>query len=349
MVAFASRRLTSAELAAAYGVAASEGEVRAERAAGPLGSAGNQAMRELRALARAGVVGRLLDRAVAQILEQLVARTTYIVGSTLRREGQWAQSVLYGIWDDPEPSPLPGGFLLEGRGWWLLEARQSKTAKYTEIIKSTGWEERLERWSSKITKTDPIADVIASGIARHANLDTIAKRVQPYVQGYASSAMRIVRTEVARVHNELAEETFREHASQISGFQILSQLDARVRPAHAARHGRIYRKGVRRPVLPDAPNCRCYYAPVLKKEAEGFGEFSSRTFDTTTYDEWFSNQPDDVRIRIVGKSRWQAVKDKGIRKPKWADFSSLKNGELLSVETIKRFTKKQIRDRRKQR
>lgn len=341
---------TSAELAAAYGVVASEGAVRADRHGASMGTAGTQAMRELRAVARAGMEGAPLRYAVDRILAAYTARITHLVDRALRVEGAWAEDALWGIWDNFRLSPLFGGLRLqEGLQEGLLEAggrKPSKTRRYTDIIRSGDWQERMQKWSTKIRKFDPVAETIARGLAHNANLDTIAKNILPYVQGYVSSAMRIVRTETARVHNEIAEETFKEHANQISGFQILSQLDNRVRPAHAARHGRIYKKGRPRPRLPDAPNCRCYYAPVLKKDAEGF---ESASFSTTTYDRWFSEQTDDVKIKIVGRARWNAIKAKGIRKPKWADFSNLKNGDLLSLDTIKRFTKKTIRKRRNKR
>jgi SPP1 gp7 family putative phage head morphogenesis protein len=347
MVAFARTQRESAELAADYAVAASEGAVRAERYRRPLEDAADDCMRALRRLVRAQPPMDVLRRGVAAALDAYTLAVERQVGLALRREGAWSQQALEGIWDDLTPSPLIGGEFREARTWWLLEARESKTSKYLRIIKSGDHEERMRRWSTKLKKVDPVAELIASGIARGAKLDTIAKRVQPYVKGYISSAMRIVRTETARVHNQLAEETFKEHKDEISGFQILSQLDARVRPAHAARHGRVYPKGRKRPSLPDAPNCRCYYAPVLKKNAKKFEVPGSRTFDTTTYDKWFSSQEDWVKINIVGKTRWQIVKSKGIRVPKWQDFSNLRSGNLLSIETLKRMNAKEIKERRK--
>lgn len=345
MVAFLRTRRESAVLAAQYGVVASEATVRADLWGRPLTEAGSEAMRGLRRVAKAQPPMGVLRRAVDAELEALVLRVQRLVDVSLRREGSWSQDALGSIWDDLTPSPLLGGEFRESLT--LLEARQSKTARYLEIIKSSDYKQRMHRWSTKLKKVDPVADIIASGIARGASLDTISNRVLPYVQGYVSSAMRIVRTETARVHNELAEDTFREHADQISGYQILSQLDSRVRPAHAARHGRIFPKGRPRPSLPDAPNCRCYYAPILKPDAEGF-EFS-KTFSTKTYDEWFSSQEDEVKIRIVGKQRWNLVKDKGIRKPKWHDFSNLRTGKLLSPNTIKKMSAKKIKARRKKR
>lgn len=354
MVAFARTSRTPAQVASAYAVLASEGLVRAERYRGPLGEAGSEAMRGLLRVAKAAPPLGVLRTLVAGQLDALVARVTRIVGQSLRREGAWSSEALWGVWDDLTPSPLTGGEFRESLrpGEDLAEARESKTSQYRKIITNTGWEERLDRWSLKITKYDPIADIIANGIARRASLETIASRVQPYVQGYANSAMRIVRTETARVHNEIAENTFREHEDVISGYRIMSQLDSRVRPAHAARHGRFYGQGRTRPSLPDAPNCRCYYVPILRDPTDyqripGFQRFQELAFDDRSYDDWFSKQTSADQRKIVGKTRWEIVRSKGIRKVHWEHFSNMRNGELLSVKTLKKFTLKQLQARRK--
>lgn len=343
MVALVRTRRSSAKLAAQLGVKASEAALRAERWRRPLEDAGTDCIRGLRRVIRATPPDRVLTNAVRAELAAYTQRSTRIVGLALRREGAWSQEALDAVWSVEGDAPLVGGELRESLN--LLEARRSKTSRYLEIIQSSDYEARMLRWSKKLTDADPVAQIIASGIARGANLDTIARRVLPYVQGYANSAMRIVRTETARVHNELAEQSFQEHAGDIAGFQILSQLDSRVRPEHAARHGRIFPVGKARPSLPDAPNCRCYYAPIFKRDAKGFRK--SRTFSTQTYDDWFSAQTDQTKIQIVGKQRWDLVRSKGFRKPQWQDFSNLRTGKLLSTETIKRFTPKRIRTRRK--
>lgn len=343
MVALVRTRRSSAVLAAQLGVRASEAALRAERWRRPLEDAGTDCIRGLRRVARAAPPDRVL---VGEVKAQLAAYTlesTRIVGLALRREGAWSEEALDGLLGVEGDTPLVGGNLRESLN--LLEARQSQTSRFLSIIQSSDYEARMLRWSKKLTDADPVAQIIASGIARGANLDTIARRVLPYVQGYANSAMRIVRTETARVHNQLAEQKFKLYADDIAGYQILSQLDSRVRPEHAVRHGRIFPVGKARPSLPDAPNCRCYYAPIFKPDAKGFKK--SRTFSTQTYDDWFSVQTDQTKIQIVGKQRWDLVRSKGFRKPKWQDFSNLRTGKLLSPETIKRFSPKRIRTRRK--
>lgn len=122
------------------------------------------------------------------------------------------------------------------------------------------YHERLEMLSHTITDKDVLARKFASSVsAGDLPRDTMLA-ILPQVNGGKVSAQRIARTELARVANGMAEETFADCADVIDGYQIHAIMDVVTRPEHAARNGRIwYVNGVppasERPTLPDSYNC----------------------------------------------------------------------------------------------
>lgn len=181
------------------------------------------------------------------------------------------------------PEPSPGG-----AKWQPSNKRKPTKATNLKIIKAGKYRERMDKWSKQITNKAKVAEIIAAGVAKGDSLQDIAKRVEPHVRNLSSSAMRIVRTEAARIHNEVAELNYANYDSITAGYRVINPLDERTRPSHRQRAsetnanglvGRIYwkpehaPKGAKyfvadRPPLPDEPNCRCSYVPVLIDDAE---------------------------------------------------------------------------------
>jgi SPP1 gp7 family putative phage head morphogenesis protein len=162
--------------------------------------------------------------------------------------------------------------------------RRATIENIKEIIKRGDYAERMARWAGKqITNNRAVANAIAKGVAAKKDLKDIAKEIEPYVRNLSSAAMRIVRTEAARIHNEIAEQNYAQYDILIAGYRVINPLDERTRPEHRKRAsernangliGRIYWKPeyapkgaswfvADRPSLPDAPNCRCGYVPVM--------------------------------------------------------------------------------------
>ncbi len=223
----------------------------------------------------------------------------------------------------------------------LKEKLKPKPSDTLKIIRSRGWKARMEKWSSKLTNKDKVAELIADGFDKGLKFETIVRRVKPLVQDFTSSARRIVRTELARIENEMMEETFKGFIDIIDGFQIINPLDERTRPLHGIRAGKIYwnKKGKKphaseRPSLPDAPNCRCCYAPILTAPAPDDLKNGPRP-DSRSFADWFNSQPDKVKAKVVGKDRWKAVKGH-TEKPSLYDFTDKSNGRFLTVKTLKK-------------
>lgn len=222
-------------------------------------------------------------------------------------------------------------------------------AELRRIIARGKYGQRLRRWSSQLTRADQAARILAEGIANGLSEREIASTIAPLVRSYVQAAKRIVRTEVARIHNEVAEQTFKQFGDLIVGYQIIAILDAVTRPHHATRHGKIWYTfkapyATDRPALPDEPNCRCTYTVLLRTGNRGFGVPQP---STRRYAQWFDRQTVSTKQRIVGKARWTAVKQK-VARPSWNDFISPTTGRLIKTDTLQSKSPAQIRKTREQ-
>ena len=247
-----------------------------------------------------------------------------------------------GKFSSKKPKPLKKADKVRPVTASRIKAKIKPTPRDTlKIIRSRGWKSRLEKWSAEITDKDNVAATIAKGFDKGWSFERIVKAVKPDVQNYTSSARRIVRTELARIENQMMEDVFAAFNDIIDGFQIINPLDERTRPTHGIRAGRIYwndkkRKphASERPELPDAPNCRCCYAPILSAPAPAELLKGPRP-DSRSYAAWFNDQPDDVKAKVVGRKRWAAVKSHTTR-PSLYDFTDKKSGRFLSPGTLKK-------------
>lgn len=281
-----------------------------------------------------------------------------VVGIALEDCCERSYDSAWEVWKDVLPVPYWKVAFPKQQGIMLLESiedEQDKVAKpptkaeIQKIVQSTGYRQRLAKWSNKITNKDKVGEIIAQGVAKGWDQERIAKRVAPHVQSLGSSAKRIVRTETARIANQMAERTFEQFDSIIRGYQIIAILDSVTRPTHAARHGTIFWKDKKpyaseRPELPDEPNCRCSYAPVLDdpslNKGLGFQELS-----TATYGEWFAAQPWQVQQKVVGKARWDSVVGEGLI-PQWVDFVDPETGQLMPWDELDALSRDEILKKR---
>ena len=99
------------------------------------------------------------------------------------------------------------------------------------------------------------ADVIA-------DLERMAARV-------AARVATLARTEANRVNQVMSDRAAADVIGDdgIAGWRYMTMDDERVRPEHKLLHGRLYRPDEDRPAVPNGPNCRCWYAPVMSPGA----------------------------------------------------------------------------------
>jgi len=127
---------------------------------------------------------------------------------------------------------------------------------------------------------DPQAasNTVLQGIAQGWDRRRIAAELTDVFGGWESSARRVARTEGLRVATRTQLSASEEIPDLVQGYQVLSVLDARVRPEHRERHGTIYHRNPRGSqlgfdVMPQPPldnpgsvlahNCRCFLCPVF--------------------------------------------------------------------------------------
>jgi SPP1 gp7 family putative phage head morphogenesis protein len=225
------------------------------------------------------------------------------------------------------------------------------------------WQQRIEGLSNRINPVQAAA-VIVDGYAQGLDADTIVDQLLPHITGRVKAdARRIARTECLRVSNAVQLATFSKSQHLLSGIQIMTRLDERTRHAHAVRHGATYYYDqtsalsvARMPVLPDAPNCRCYYVPILKPpeqietDAALVAEFRDQQGklipDPAEYSQWYLRADEGKRKMAVGAGRYNVLKSKFQREPAWSDFLD-GTGNLVSIDTLRKETEQQYHKRKR--
>lgn len=263
-----------------------------------------QIMRRLNAVVREAIGARLL----------LVAKTVHDgIRGDLLGSLQFKRKVTEDINDDPalwldmlrrffpqvasyipdEPTALP--LVLSGQErlgklfqQYVLPALSGPDALRIILAPTDGvtWVDRIARITALAPPETVAAMVLHSTAAGESRVE-MARRLQPILQGVKSSAMRVARTEGARVANQSAWEAHEQLAPLIDGYEVSGVRDANSRPWHLARHGVVYyrepangQKGFdSMPKPPFEPpnmdglptgeprlafNCRCFLSPHFR-------------------------------------------------------------------------------------
>lgn len=223
----------------------------------------------------------------------------------------------------------------------------------TDIIGSTGWEDRFAALSRLINDSRALFSELVTGYAAGENLQGLKKRALDLVGGVQSSAKRIVRTEGMRVAETIQRRSWEPLGDLMIGAQVIAVLDERTRPEHATRNGQVYYKEPKAgqksiselPDLPDGPNCRCMSVPVLSPPdelqsdplvKEAFKDLPGVGIpDPETHEKWFAGADPSRRKLAVGVGRYTAMQKilGDTRQPEWSDFVD-QEGQLLSVDAL---------------
>lgn len=111
----------------------------------------------------------------------------------------------------------------------------------------------------------------------------------------------------------------------------VSMLDDKTCVVCAGYSGNVYEDLSKAPAVPVHIRCRCYYMPVLSS-----GEVPKKE----TYGEWFGRQPDSVKYRILGPTRYNFYKGGNISINKFSsDGRKLTLKELFDGKIKKRAPK----------
>lgn len=230
-----------------------------------------------------------------------------------------------------------------------LTAKKMTQAKARQLVKQNAWRLRLAA-QTKLASPDEIVKTIQDGLAKKKTIEQIANDLKPKVQGVASTANRIARHETMWAAHRANLESWESLGTLVVAYQVHSQRDSRVRPAHAKRDGNIYwkkPKGNQRPLskMPHPPyeadgsiayGCRCFISPILdvkqsKIEAE---QKQWGPLDRDVMGGWFDAAPHDVKIAAVGANRYNTLRRILGRPPTWRDLTN-NRGRLLDVPELR--------------
>lgn len=91
-----------------------------------------------------------------------------------------------------------------------------------------------------------------------------AQALMPDANRLRARASTLARTEAERINQIMRDRASRDVLGErLVGWRYVTARDDRVRASHRADDRRLFRVGERRIRLPRAPNCRCYYLPVV--------------------------------------------------------------------------------------
>lgn len=216
------------------------------------------------------------------------------------------------------------------------------------------WRERLGQMTTRRVAPGAVAKAIANAYSAGGNVDDVKRALRPIVGTKGAAARTIARTESVRVANEMHERSMAQAGDALIGYTYEATLDDVVRPEHAARHGRVFKKDdPKRIQLPDGPNCRCHYSAIIAADVTVFGRPGSLPPEAKKVEEfanWYDKQSPHRREQIVGKERFKAAVEKyGVGDPSWEQVTSASpNLETLRVrgdlEKAARAARSQRRD-----
>lgn len=207
---------------------------------------------------------------------------------------------------------------------------------FQEIAKLVNFQQ-MRKKIEKVGDAMKLQAAIVAGITDGKGRREIGRELAALTQGDRVAARRVARTEVHRVAQRMVEKSINDVAGPLlKGYRYVATLDARTRSHHANLDGKEYKIGQDRPVLPNEPNCRCTYTPVLRQSLtkkfeplQGlFTDAERASIDgptpaQTTYKDWFNRQSKKTQVAIIGKSNYNKLNSSG--DVTWQRFARIKN------------------------
>lgn len=142
-----------------------------------------------------------------------------------------------------------------------------------------------------------LTSTLINGTAQGRNPRDVARDMRDDLSEGLNKALVIARTEGLRPYREASRSQY-EHSGVVEGQKRLCAHDNRVCAACIADEGTLYSLHA---IISDHPQGRCTSVPVVK------GMPKVRWLSGET---WFSDQPEEVQLSILGRGRWEAWKAK---------------------------------------
>lgn len=141
-------------------------------------------------------------------------------------------------------------------------------------------------------------DAVQEGVGKGWGINRLARRIKDIAGEGFYNSVRLARTEMTRAAAQGANHTYMQNADIMDGKRWNAVLDARTAPKDAQNDGKVFaldydtpeKKGEPGRRIPNHPNCRCKWSPVLsalgistrERIARGEGDTKSK-FGERTY------------------------------------------------------------------
>lgn len=213
------------------------------------------------------------------------------------------------------------------------------------------WTARLA--ADLVEANGALSSVIARSVIEGASMPEAARALRD-VSGiretYRGRFTAIARTEVQRVANAAAADTYRANRDIVSGVQYLATLDSRTCLVCAPLHNQII------PLNPDGslpvlipgtpyhmppvhPRCRCFLAPVVKpltelgidlRSASARDRLDGKKAINMDFDQWLKRQGAGVQNDILGPKRADLWRSGAVELEQFSDA-----GKVLSLGDLR--------------
>lgn len=220
------------------------------------------------------------------------------------------------------------------------------------IIKSNGtFSQQLA--SISILQQRRIKGIVKQGMTENKAMVNIARDLGR--SGLLASTVQLrtlTRTAITETSNYVSNTTYKLNDDVVQGYQYVATLDSRTSLICARLDGKVYSLDNKNaPQPPQHFNCRSTTIPVIKsanqllntdnnrlqkRKIAGLSDSRRASINgqvpaKTTYEEWLKDQPNEVKLAVLGNQKRVTLFNSG--KVKFSQFSN-KDGKLISLKQL---------------
>ena len=220
------------------------------------------------------------------------------------------------------------------------------------IIRSNGtYSQQLA--SISILEQRRIKGIVKNGMTQNKAMINIAQDVGR--SGLAASTVQLktlTRTAITETSNFVSNATYKLNDDVVQGYQYVATLDSRTSLICGRLDGKVYSLDNKNaPQPPQHFNCRSTTIPVIKSTNQLLNTDNNRLQKRkiarlsdsrrasingqvpgkTTYPEWLSSQPNNVKLAVLGSQKRISLFNSG--KVKFSQFSN-RDGKLISLKQL---------------
>ena len=154
------------------------------------------------------------------------------------------------------------------------------------------------------------------------------------------NAKAVVRTATQHMANVARVETYTANADIVTGYKILATLDSKTSPQCRALDQQEFELG-KGPMPPLHVNCRTTTTPVLDEEFDFLNDNGTRSSSggpleaDTSYYEWLDSQPEAVKLKVLGKERYDLFTQPGMTVERFRKLQLDKHFQPMTLDEMK--------------